>query len=90
MRNIWTICQRELYSYFVSPVAWVLMAIFAILGGILTYEYGSLYVLQNMRMQAQGEQAGLNLNEVVIAPLLSQMAIVSVFLIPMISMRLFR
>jgi len=89
MRNIWTICRRELYAYFVSPVAWVLMAIFAILGGILTYEYGSLYLVQNMRMQAQGEQAGLNLNEVVIAPLLSQMAIVSVFLIPMISMRLF-
>lgn len=89
MRNIWTICRRELYSYFVSPVAWVLMGIFAILGGILTYDYASLFLLQGMRMQAQGEQAGLNLNEVVIAPLLSQMAIVSVFLIPMISMRLF-
>jgi ABC-2 type transport system permease protein len=89
MRNVWTICRRELYSYFVSPVAWVLMAIFAILGGILTYDYGSIYLAQKLSMQMQGEQAGLNLNEVVLAPLLSQMAIVSVFLIPMISMRLF-
>ncbi len=89
MRNIWTICRRELYSYFVSPVAWVLMAIFAILGGLLTYDYGSAFINQNLSMQMRGEQAGLNLNEVVIAPLLSQMSIVSVFLIPMISMRLF-
>ena len=89
MRNIWTICRRELYSYFVSPVAWVLMAIFAILGGVLTYDYASAFLNQTMAMQMRGEQAGLNLNEAIIAPLLSQMAIVSVFLIPMISMRLF-
>lgn len=89
MRNVWTICRRELYAYFVSPVAWVLMAIFAILGGLLTYTYASFYLVQNMQMQASGQQAGMNLNEVVLAPLLSQMAIVSVFLIPMISMRLF-
>jgi ABC-2 type transport system permease protein len=65
------------------------MAIFAILGGILTYDYGSIFLAQKISMQMQGEQAGLNLNEVVLAPLISQMAIVSVFLIPMISMRLF-
>jgi ABC-2 type transport system permease protein len=89
MRNVWTICRRELYAYFVSPVAWVLMAIFAILGGILTYLYASLYLVQSMQMQASGQPGSLNLNEVVMAPLLSQMAIVSVFLVPMISMRLF-
>jgi ABC-2 type transport system permease protein len=90
MRNIWTICRRELYAYFVSPVAWVLMAIFAILGGVLTYDYGSAFINQTLAMQMRGDQSvSLNLNEVVIAPLLSQMSIVSVFLIPMISMRLF-
>jgi len=89
MRNVWTICRRELYSYFVSPVAWVLMAIFAILGGLLTYDYGALFIKSTLESQMRGEQSGLNLNEVVIAPLLSQMSIVSVFLIPMISMRLF-
>ena len=37
MRNIWTICRRELYAYFVSPIAWVLLAIFAVLSGAFTY-----------------------------------------------------
>ncbi len=41
MRNIWTICRRELYSYFVSPIAWVLMAIFAVLSGAFTYLIGA-------------------------------------------------
>ncbi len=36
MRNILTICRRELYAYFVSPVAWVLLAIFAFLSGYFT------------------------------------------------------
>ena len=35
MRNVWTICRRELYSYFVSPIAWVLLTVFAFLGGCL-------------------------------------------------------
>ena len=35
MRNAWTICRRELYSYFVSPIAWVLLTVFAFLGGLL-------------------------------------------------------
>ncbi len=34
MRTIWTICRRELYSYFVSPIAWVLLAMFEKIGAI--------------------------------------------------------
>ena len=36
MRNISTICRRELYAYFASPIAWVLLAIFALLSGYFT------------------------------------------------------
>ena len=37
MRNVWSIARRELYSYFVSPVAWVLLTIFAFLSGLFSY-----------------------------------------------------
>ena len=30
MKNIWVICQKELRSYFVSPVAYILFIMFAI------------------------------------------------------------
>ena len=33
MRNIWVICQKELNSYFVSPVAYLLLTMFAIIFG---------------------------------------------------------
>ena len=33
MRNIWTICEKELKSYFASPIAYLAMAMFAIIFG---------------------------------------------------------
>ena len=29
MRNIWIICRRELNSYFASPIAWLLLTMYA-------------------------------------------------------------
>ncbi len=37
MRNVWTITLRELRSYFVSPVAYAVSALFLVLLGVLFY-----------------------------------------------------
>ena len=89
MRNIWTICRRELYAYFVSPIAWVLLAIFALLSGVFTYDMSALFVRAGFESQMQGQSFPMNVNEQVIAPLLSNISVVGLFLIPLISMRLF-
>lgn len=89
MRNIWTICRRELYSYFVSPIAWVLLTIFACLSGVFTYIISASFVRISLESQMGGQTQPMNLNEQVIAPLLSNIAVVGLFLIPLISMRLF-
>src|SRR5246127_768999 len=60
MRNVWILCWKELRSYFVSPIAYLLLAMFP-----------------------------LNVNEQVIRPLVSNVSVIGLFLIPMISMRLF-
>lgn len=88
MRNIWTICRRELYSYFVSPIAWVLLAIFAVLSGAFTYLISASFVQASFQSQLSGQSFPMNLNEQVIAPLFSNVAVISLFLIPLISMRL--
>jgi ABC-2 type transport system permease protein len=31
LKNVWIICQKELKSYFASPIAYLLMAIFAVI-----------------------------------------------------------
>lgn len=89
MRNIWTIARRELYSYFVSPVAWVLLTIFAFLSGAFTYLIADSFVRYSLQGQMSGQGGPVSLNEQVIAPLFSNIAVVGLFLIPLISMRLF-
>ena len=89
MRNVWIICRRELYAYFVSPIAWVLLAIFAVLSGAFTYLISASFVRAGFESQLSGQSIPMNLNEQVIAPLFSNAAVISLFLIPLISMRLF-
>jgi ABC-2 type transport system permease protein len=89
MRNVWTICRRELYSYFVSPIAWVLLAIFAFLSGVFTYIISASFARASLESQMSGQSMPMNLNEQVIAPLFSNIAVIGLFLIPLISMRLF-
>jgi ABC-2 type transport system permease protein len=89
MRNIWTICRRELYSYFVSPIAWVILGIFAVLSGFFTYVYAGGFIRMAMNAQMMGGGGPMNINEQVIAPLLSNVAVIALFLLPMVGMRLF-
>ncbi len=89
MRNIWTVCRRELYAYFVSPIAWVLLTIFALLSGAFTYLISAAFMRASLEGQMSGQTFPMNVNEQVIAPLFSNMAVVGLFLIPLISMRLF-
>jgi ABC-2 type transport system permease protein len=78
-----------LYSYFVSPIAWVLLGIFAVLSGFFTYIISASFVRASLEGQMSGQPMQMNVNEQVIAPLFSNIAVVGLFLIPLISMRLF-
>ena len=89
MRNVWTVCRRELYSYFVSPIAWVLLAIFGVLSGAFTYLISAAFMRASLEGQMSGQTFPMNVNEQVIAPLFSNIAVIGLFLIPLISMRLF-
>jgi ABC-type transport system involved in multi-copper enzyme maturation permease subunit len=89
MRNIWIICQKELRSYFVSPIAYLLLAMFAIVFGFFFWNGVGDFVYYGMQSQMRGEMMPMNLNEFLVRPLISNVAVIGLFLIPMISMRLF-
>lgn len=88
MRNIFTICQKEIKSYFVSPIAYALMAIYAIVSGFFTYVAVG-YFLDRSLDAAGGRGGPMDVNEWVIRPVIMNVGVISLFLIPMITMRLF-
>jgi len=92
MRNVFTIVGKELRAYFVSPVAYVVLTGFLLLGGWFFFNLLSRFSLMlTLYTQFQGGEAAnrLNLNDYVIAPLMHNLSIVLVILVPMITMRSF-
>jgi ABC-2 type transport system permease protein len=93
MRNVVSIMRKELNSYFRSPIAYIVLAVFAVIFGYFFFSVVSIFVIQGMRAmqmsQMTGQAVHLNVNEQVIRPLLMNVSVVCLFLVPMITMRLF-
>jgi ABC-2 type transport system permease protein len=89
LKNVWIIFQKELKSYFSSPIAYLLMAIFAVIFGFFFYSATAFFVVRGMESQMMGRGQPMDVNEWVIRPLLSNASVIALFLIPMITMRLY-
>jgi ABC-2 type transport system permease protein len=89
LKNILIICHKELKSYFASPIAYLLMAIFAVIFGFFFYSATAFFVMRGMESQMMGRGQPMDVNEWVIRPLLSNASVIGLFLIPMITMRLY-
>lgn len=89
MRNVWIICRKELGSYFVSPIAYLLLTMFAVVFGFFFWNALGYFVFMGMSSQMRGNIFPMNVNEQLIRPLLSNISVIGLFLIPMITMRLF-
>lgn len=88
MRNILAIAGKEIRSYFVSPIAYVVIGLFAVLYGL--FYVASLLVMVRVSMQMGmfgGGPQSININEFMIRPLLGNTAVVLLFMLPMITMR---
>ncbi|MBM3765381.1 MAG: ABC transporter [Acidobacteria bacterium] len=84
MSNILAIAQKEIKSYFVSPIAYALLGIYALICG-----WFSLIAIANFIEMSQMQQGAADLNGYVIAPVIANAGVLSLFLAPMITMRLF-
>src|SRR4029077_20990722 len=92
MRNVVTIAGKELRSYFSSPVAYVLIAAFLALGGYFFFALLTAFnqTLQIYSMMRNPEMLSrFNLNQMVVVPLLHNMSVLLIFIVPAITMRLF-
>src|SRR5580658_2832661 len=89
MRNILIIWRKELRSYFTSPIAYLMLTMFALIFGFFFWNSLGYFGLMGMESQMRGQMMPMNLNEIVIRPLLSNVGVIGLFFIPMITMRLF-
>lgn len=89
MRNTLTICGKEVRSYFNSPIAYLLLTIVAVLFGYFLFIYTQFFVMRGMEMQMNQQNQPMNVNDSAIIPSLNTASVILLFLIPMISMRLF-
>jgi ABC-2 type transport system permease protein len=89
MRNILIICKKELRSYFVSPIAYLLLTMFAVIFGFFFWNSVGYFNMMGLESQMRGQGFPMSVNEYVIRPLLSNVSVIGLFFIPMITMRLF-
>jgi ABC-2 type transport system permease protein len=89
MRNTLVICRKELGSYFASPIAYILLTLFGVIFGYFFWVVLGSFINYSMEAQMSGSSYPMNLNEQIIRPLLSNVAVIGLFFIPLITMRLF-
>jgi len=88
MKNVLLICFKEFKGYFVSPIGYAVMALFALIFGFGFYTATRDMVQLGFRAQMMGQQQPMSVNDMVIRPLLGFAGTIALFLIPMITMRL--
>lgn len=92
MRNILAVAGKELRAYFHSPIAYLVMTVYAALCGFFFYSFMAAYVVQSFRMTAMGGMGAppMSVNEMIIRPLFDGvLTVVLLLLIPLITMRLY-
>ncbi len=90
MTPVHTIIAKELRSFFVSPVVYVIAAIFLAIVGLLAYWAVANASNQALRiMQIQNTYAQLNLNDMLFRPLFRSMNLILMLILPLLTMRLF-
>ena len=89
MKNIWSLVKKEVRAYFGSPIAYAVMFGFMLLTGYFFYSLIMWFNAQAMQMAQNPYYAQqVNINEMVFSPLLHNMSIVLIFVVPLLTMRL--
>ena len=88
--RVWPIFKKEMRLYFTSPVAWVVFTMFLLIGGYFFSSIFAFYTLASMQ-SAMNPAMGrdLNVTDSVMRPLFSNISVILLLLMPLVTMRLF-
>jgi ABC-2 type transport system permease protein len=88
--KVWPIFKKEMRLYFTSPVAWVIITMFLFMAGYFFYSIFAFYTLASMQSAMNPQMAReLNVTDSVLRPLFSNVSVILLLLMPLLTMRLF-
>ncbi len=86
----WPIFKKEMRLYFTSPIAWVILTIFLFIAGYFFYSIFAFFTLASMQSAMNPAMArDLNVTDSVLRPLFSNVSVILLLLMPLVTMRLF-
>jgi ABC-2 type transport system permease protein len=85
MRNVLAVADKELRSYFASPMAYIIIGFFLLPFGVFFYLYLTAFVRQSLENAQFG--GAMNVNQQVIRYVLQNASVIILFIMPMITMR---
>ena len=86
MSNALAIAHKELKSYFASPIAYIIIGFFALVFGYF-YVVSLLFFAQASLQMGMPGAGQINIHTMAIRPLLQNVSVVALFVMPLITMR---
>jgi ABC-2 type transport system permease protein len=86
MQGLYAIYRKELSHYFVSPVAYIVVAVFLLLAGFFFYLYVGGAMQQSIEMAMQGMPSDMDLPAEVMRAFFGLLSTLVLFLAPMLTM----
>ena len=90
MHGFFAVFRKEISNFFVSPIAYSVIAIFLLVSGF--FFWANVSFMSLISLQAAGNPMiaeRINLTDLVIRPLMQNMSIILLFVMPLLTMRLF-
>lgn len=88
MTNVLVIAQKELRSYFASPIAYIIIGFFALLFGFMYTSILDWFIRQGMQMSMMGMgPRNMNVNQQMIRPLFLNVSVLLLFILPFLTAR---
>jgi ABC-2 type transport system permease protein len=87
--GVLAIFKKEMRSYFASPIAYAVFTLFLVISGYFFYSFLMYYSFLSMQASMNPAMAaGLNVTDGILRPLFTDMSVVLLFLMPLVTMRL--
>ncbi|RKZ35170.1 ABC transporter permease [bacterium] len=94
MRAMFAILKKELSWFFSSPTTYIMLAVFLGIAGFLFYNIASYFAVQcaqiiQYKASYSMSPPPMNANQWVVIPFFSNLAIIALFIIPILTMRIY-